>query len=139
MEAGLPLFVLKRLLGHTSLSTTSKYLHVSREHLAQIKSPLDQPADPVPRRAPPSVAPSPTPYPARPSPKLAAVVSPFDELLTAAETLLSFGRNNLGAQLGVTAVLHTWSQTLRDHYHLHCIVSGGGCFFVCVRLPAGAA
>jgi hypothetical protein len=45
---------------------------------------------------------------------------------SAAETLLSFGRNNLGAQLGVTAVLHTWSQTLRDHYHLHCIVSGGG-------------
>jgi hypothetical protein len=43
-----------------------------------------------------------------------------------AETLLSFGRNNLGAQLGVTAVLHTWSQTLVDHYHLHCIVSGGG-------------
>ena len=45
---------------------------------------------------------------------------------SAAETLLSFGRNNLGAQLGVTAVLHTWSQTLLDHYHLHCIVSGGG-------------
>jgi hypothetical protein len=45
---------------------------------------------------------------------------------SAVETLLSFGRNNLGAQLGVTAVLHTWSQTLRDHYHLHCIVSGGG-------------
>jgi putative transposase/transposase-like zinc-binding protein len=43
-----------------------------------------------------------------------------------AQTLLSFGRNNLGAQLGVTAVLHTWSQTLVDHYHLHCIVSGGG-------------
>jgi hypothetical protein len=45
---------------------------------------------------------------------------------SAAETLLSFGRHNLGAQLGVTAVLHTWSQTLLDHYHLHCIVSGGG-------------
>jgi hypothetical protein len=45
---------------------------------------------------------------------------------TVAETLLLFGRNNLGAQLGVTAVLHTWSQTLMDHYHLHCIVSGGG-------------
>jgi integrase/recombinase XerD len=41
MEAGLPLFVLKRLLGHTSLSTTSKYLHVSRQHLAKVKSPLD--------------------------------------------------------------------------------------------------
>jgi len=45
---------------------------------------------------------------------------------SAAETLLAFGRNNLGAQLGVTAVLHTWSQTLVDHYHLHCIVTGGG-------------
>jgi hypothetical protein len=44
----------------------------------------------------------------------------------AAETLLSFGRNNLGAQLGITAVLHTWGQSLVDHYHLHCIVSGGG-------------
>jgi hypothetical protein len=28
--------------------------------------------------------------------------------------------------LGITAVLHTWSQTLLDHYHLHCIVTGGG-------------
>ena len=28
--------------------------------------------------------------------------------------------------VGVTAVLHTWSQTLLDHYHLHCIVTGGG-------------
>jgi hypothetical protein len=23
-------------------------------------------------------------------------------------------------------VLHTWSQTLLDHYHVHCIVTGGG-------------
>ena len=45
---------------------------------------------------------------------------------TAAKTLLTFGRKNLGAQLGITAVLHTWSQTLLDHYHLHCIVTGGG-------------
>jgi site-specific recombinase XerD len=43
LEAGLPLFVLKRMLGHTSLSTTATYLHVSREHLAKIKSPLDVP------------------------------------------------------------------------------------------------
>jgi len=28
--------------------------------------------------------------------------------------------------LGITAVLHTWSQTLLDHYHLHCVVTGGG-------------
>lgn len=45
---------------------------------------------------------------------------------SASATLLEFGRNNLGVQLGITAVLHTWSQTLLDHYHLHCIVSGGG-------------
>jgi len=45
---------------------------------------------------------------------------------SASDTLLTFGRNNLCATLGITAVLHTWSQTLLDHYHLHCIVSGGG-------------
>lgn len=45
---------------------------------------------------------------------------------SAAQTLLTFGRNNLGVQLGLTGVLHTWSQTLLDHYHVHCIVTGGG-------------
>ena len=45
---------------------------------------------------------------------------------SAAQTLLTFGRNNLGVQLGLTLVLHTWSQTLLDHYHVHCIVTGGG-------------
>lgn len=44
----------------------------------------------------------------------------------ASQTLLEFGAERLGAQLGLTAVLHTWSQTLGDHYHLHCIVTGGG-------------
>jgi hypothetical protein len=44
----------------------------------------------------------------------------------ASQTLLEFGQNRLKVQLGITAVLHTWSQTLMDHYHLHCIVTGGG-------------
>jgi hypothetical protein len=44
----------------------------------------------------------------------------------ASQTLLTFGRNRFGAQLGITAVLHTWGQTLIDHYHLHCVVTGGG-------------
>jgi len=44
----------------------------------------------------------------------------------ASQTLLEFGQQRLKAQIGITAVLHTWSQTLLDHYHLHCIVSGGG-------------
>ena len=33
---------------------------------------------------------------------------------------------HLGAQIGVTAVLHTWGQTLQHHPHLHCVVPGGG-------------
>jgi len=45
---------------------------------------------------------------------------------SATATLLEFGRNNLKATLGITAVLHTWGQNLGDHYHLHCVVSGGG-------------
>lgn len=45
---------------------------------------------------------------------------------SAAQTLLEFGRNNLGATLGLSVVLHTWSQTLLDHYHAHGIVTGGG-------------
>jgi hypothetical protein len=51
----------------------------------------------------------------------------FNLLFDAAnQTLLAFGRQRLGAQLGVTAVLHTWGQTLCEHYHLHGIVTGGG-------------
>ncbi len=33
---------------------------------------------------------------------------------------------HLGAQIGMTTVLHTWTQTLLYHPHLHCIVPGGG-------------
>ncbi len=33
---------------------------------------------------------------------------------------------HLGAQIGMTAVLHTWTQTLLYHPHLHCLVPGGG-------------
>jgi hypothetical protein len=49
-------------------------------------------------------------------------------LRTAAETLLALGRDpkRLGALLGVTAVLHTWTRDLRFHPHVHCIVTGGG-------------
>jgi hypothetical protein len=44
----------------------------------------------------------------------------------ASATLIEFGKRRLKAQIGITAVLHTWSQTLLDHYHLHCVVTGGG-------------
>jgi hypothetical protein len=35
-------------------------------------------------------------------------------------------RRRLGATPGTIAVLHTWSQTLAFHPHVHCIVTGGG-------------
>jgi integrase/recombinase XerD len=41
LEAGVDVTVLKSLLGHRSLQTTTNYLHVSGERLAQIKSPLE--------------------------------------------------------------------------------------------------
>ena len=46
----------------------------------------------------------------------------------AAQTLLELAADpkHLGAQIGFTAILHTWTQTLIDHPHLHCIVTGGG-------------
>ncbi len=41
------------------------------------------------------------------------------------QTLLEFGRTHLGGSLGFICVLHTWDQTLRDHFHLHCLIPGG--------------
>jgi predicted Zn-ribbon and HTH transcriptional regulator len=44
------------------------------------------------------------------------------------ETLQAFARDpqwRLEGQLGFIAVLHTWSQTLLDHFHLHCLVPAG--------------
>ena len=41
-------------------------------------------------------------------------------------TLYTFGADpkRLGGQLGMTAVLHTWGQTLSQHVHLHCLIPG---------------
>ena len=46
----------------------------------------------------------------------------------AAETLANYSRmpEFLGAESGVTMVLHTWGQNLSFHPHVHCIVTGGG-------------
>jgi predicted Zn-ribbon and HTH transcriptional regulator len=41
------------------------------------------------------------------------------------ETLLEFGRRRFKGTVGIIAVLHTWDQTLRDHFHLHCLVPAG--------------
>jgi hypothetical protein len=44
------------------------------------------------------------------------------------ETLQELSRNSkhLGAQIGFISILHTWTQNLMDHPHIHCIVPGGG-------------
>ncbi len=41
MEAGVPLPVIQRLLGHSNLGTTSCYMHVRRETMAELKGPLE--------------------------------------------------------------------------------------------------
>lgn len=48
-------------------------------------------------------------------------------LHSASNTLLTLGRDPrwLGAEIGVTAVLHTWSRDLSLHPHAHCIVTAG--------------
>ena len=42
------------------------------------------------------------------------------------ETLTEVARTKLKAEIGFTAVLHTWTQVLRFHPHIHCIVPAGG-------------
>ena len=52
----------------------------------------------------------------------------YDRLFEAVwATLSAFGADpkRLDGQLGMTAVLHTWGQTLTRHVHLHCLVPGG--------------
>jgi len=47
---------------------------------------------------------------------------------TSAETLLGVARNpeHLGAEIGFFSVLHSWSQQLNFHPHVHCVVPAGG-------------
>jgi predicted Zn-ribbon and HTH transcriptional regulator len=41
------------------------------------------------------------------------------------QTLAQFAQRGLGGTPGITTVLHTWDQTLLDHFHLHCLVPAG--------------
>src|SRR5712671_5606498 len=47
---------------------------------------------------------------------------------TSAETLLEVARDpkHLDAEIGFFSVLHTWSQKLELHPHVHCVVPAGG-------------
>src|ERR1019366_4563745 len=45
---------------------------------------------------------------------------------SASATLLQFGQERFQAEIGLTAILHTWGQNLMNHPHLHCLATGGG-------------
>jgi hypothetical protein len=44
------------------------------------------------------------------------------------ETLLEVAADprRLGAEIGFLSILHTWGSNLLPHYHIHCVVPGGG-------------
>jgi hypothetical protein len=52
-------------------------------------------------------------------------------LRLSAETLIEVARNpkRLGAEIGFFNVLHTWTQTMEHHPHVHCVVPAGGLSF----------
>jgi predicted Zn-ribbon and HTH transcriptional regulator len=52
-------------------------------------------------------------------------------LRLSAETLIEVARNpkRLGAEIGFFSVLHTWTQTMQHHPHVHCVVPAGGLSF----------
>ena len=41
LESGVPLNVIKEMLGHNSIKTTEIYLHISDQYRKQLRSPLD--------------------------------------------------------------------------------------------------
>jgi Putative transposase len=55
---------------------------------------------------------------------------PFLDLLfdASSQTLLQVARDprRLAAEIGFLSILHTWSSNLLPHYHVHCVVPGGG-------------
>jgi integrase/recombinase XerD len=41
LEAGADIFEIKRMMGHSAIKTTAGYIHISKEHLMSVESPLD--------------------------------------------------------------------------------------------------
>src|SRR5439155_1395880 len=115
LEAGAELRTIQHLLGHRSIRSTVRYTFVSRKVLDRVQRPSFHVVFTLPATLRPLVL--------RNRRRL------FTLLFRAAtQTLLTVGRDpaRLGARLGVTAVLHTWTRDLQFHPHLHCIVTGGG-------------
>ena len=63
----------------------------------------------------------------------------YDLLFTAsAQTMLEVAADpkRLGAEIGLTSILHTWGQNLLLHPHVHCVISSGGLSPDCSRWVA---
>lgn len=45
LDAGTDIYTIQRWMGHGSLSTTGRYMHLSAGHFSKVKSPLDMPAE----------------------------------------------------------------------------------------------
>ena len=64
------------------------------------------------------------------NPLILCNMNPLLDLLFSSvnEVIKSFAADpqwRLEGQPGFIAVLHTWTQTLQDHFHLHCLIPGG--------------
>jgi hypothetical protein len=51
--------------------------------------------------------------------------------------MLALDKKFLGAQIGVTMVLHSWGQNLSFHPHVHCIVRCAEVFLLPAALLCG--
>ncbi len=49
LEGGVNVHTIQRLMGHRDLSTTTRYFHLARQHLAQTPSPLELPLEKPPQ------------------------------------------------------------------------------------------
>jgi len=52
--------------------------------------------------------------------------------IAVSQTLQAFAKDpqwRLQGQVGFICVLHTWSQKLIDHFHIHCLIAGGALSF----------
>lgn len=47
------------------------------------------------------------------------------QIKSVSQTLLEFGKNELGVKIAFIATLYTWDQKLARHIHLYCVISGG--------------
>src|ERR1700756_1539429 len=117
--------------GHLDECTRCGY----RATISPLPEVSDRCSGPLDRCA--STRPSPDPLSARglhTAHRLAPLVLQNKKILygllfrTSAETLLEVARNprHLGAEIGFFSVLHTWSQKLKIHPHVHCVVPAGG-------------